>query len=228
MEKYIESVSELNLGKRIGGGSCSEVFEMDEGIYFKKFNEDYIDLTDPINQEFFEVIKTISGIDYLPFIIRGKDVYRSKNELFGYSMDSVSALELEDISDDTLVSDLMIGFEGLKVGIRGLSDNFVKTEDIGGDNIIFNDSGMYLLDLDLSLVDKRYIPDELYERCMNSLLCAVRQKVIGDSRFDDMVKNDEYFSYLMRLKNDCSEALGKEVVTISDMHNGYSKIKNRI
>ena len=98
MEKYIESVSELNLGKRIGGGSCSEVFEMDEGIYFKKFNEDYSDLTDPINQEFFEVIKTISGIDYLPFIIRGKDIYRSKDELFGYSMDSVSALELEDIS----------------------------------------------------------------------------------------------------------------------------------
>ena len=32
--------------------------------------------------------------------IRGKDIYRSRDMLFGYSMDSISALELEDISDD--------------------------------------------------------------------------------------------------------------------------------
>ena len=221
MEKYIESVSELNLGKKIGGGSCSEVFEMDEGIYFKKFNEDYIDLTDPINQEFFEVIKTISGIDYLPFIIRGKDVYRSKDELFGYSMDSVSALELEDISDDTLVSDLMIGFEGLKVGIRGLSDNFVKTEDIGGDNIMFN-GHMYLLDLDLSLVDRRYIPDELYVSTRRSLFKSIYNRITGEY-FNGCISNDDYLAYMSNLLDRMSNSSDFQVKTIRDVKKVYKK-----
>ena len=221
MEKYIESVSELNLGKRIGGGSCSEVFEMDEGIYFKKFNEDYIDLTDPINQEFFEVIKTISGIDYLPFIIRGKDVYRSKNELFGYSMDSVSALELEGISDDTLVSDLMIGFEGLKVGIRGLSDNFVKTEDIGGDNIMFN-GHMYLLDLDLSLVDRRYVPDELYESTRRRVFNSLYNRITGEV-FNGNVSNDDYLAYMSSFLEKLSNSSDSSVKSIGDVKKVYKK-----
>ena len=221
MEKYIESVSELNLGKRIGGGSCSEVFEMDEGIYFKKFNEDYSDLTDPINQEFFEVIKTISGIDYLPFIIRGKDVYRSKDELFGYSMDSVSALELEDISDDTLVSDLMIGFEGLKVGIRGLSDNFVKTEDIGGDNIMFN-GHMYLLDLDLSLVDRRYVPDELYESTRRRVFNSLYNRITGEV-FNGNVSNDDYLAYMSSFLEKLSNSSDSSVKSIGDIKKVYKK-----
>lgn len=221
MEKYIESVSELNLGKKIGGGSCSEVFEMDEGIYFKKFNEDYIDLTDPINQEFFEVIKTISGIDYLPFIIRGKDVYRSKDELFGYSMDSVSALELEDISDDTLVSDLMIGFEGLKVGIRGLSDNFVKTEDIGGDNIMFN-GHMYLLDLDLSLVDRRYVPDELYESTRRRVFNSLYNRITGEV-FNGNVSNDDYLAYMSSFLEKLSNSSDSSVKSIGDVKKVYKK-----
>lgn len=221
MEKYIESVSELNLGKRIGGGSCSEVFEMDEGIYFKKFNEDYSDLTDPINQEFFEVIKTISGIDYLPFIIRGKDVYRSKDELFGYSMDSVSALELEDISDDTLVSDLMIGFEGLKVGIRGLSDNFVKTEDIGGDNIMFN-GHMYLLDLDLSLVDRRYVPDELYESTRRRVFNSLYNRITGEV-FNGNVSNDDYLAYMSSFLEQLSNSSDSSVKSIGDVKKVYKK-----
>ena len=221
MEKYIESVSELNLGKRIGGGSCSEVFEMDEGIYFKKFNEDYSDLTDPINQEFFEVIKTISGIDYLPFIIRGKDVYRSKYELFGYSMDSVSALELEDISDDTLVSDLMIGFEGLKVGIRGLSDNFVKTEDIGGDNIMFN-GHMYLLDLDLSLVDCRYVPDELYESTRRRVFNSLYNRITGEV-FNGNVSNDDYLAYMSSFLEKLSNSSDLSVKSIGDVKKVYKK-----
>ena len=221
MEKYIESVSELNLGKKIGGGSCSEVFEMDEGIYFKKFNEDYSDLTDPINQEFFEVIKTISGIDYLPFIIRGKDVYRSKNELFGYSMDSVSALELEGISDDTLVSDLMIGFEGLKVGIRGLSDNFVKTEDIGGDNIMFN-GHMYLLDLDLSLVDRRYVPDELYESTRRRVFNSLYNRITGEV-FNGNVSNDDYLAYMSSFLEKLSNSSDSSVKSIGDVKKVYKK-----
>ena len=79
----------------------------------------------------------------------------------------------EDLADDTLVSDLMLGFDGLKYSVRKLSDNHVKTEDIGGDNILFN-GDMYLLDLDLSLVDKRFVPDELYEATRRNIFKSLR------------------------------------------------------
>ena len=221
MEKYIESIDELNLGRKIGGGSCSGVFYMEPGVLFKRFNEDYTDLSDPINVEFFETIKTISGIDYLPFIIRGRDIYRSRDELFGYSMDEVSALELDDISDDTLITDLMSGFEGLRPGIRNLSDNFVKTEDIGGDNIMFN-GNMYLLDLDLSLIDSRYIPDELYEDTRKKVFKSLFKRITG-TYYSGNISNDDYLAYMSQLVDCLSNSSGFQVKTIGDVKKTYKK-----
>ncbi|MBO5120500.1 MAG: hypothetical protein J6C28_02280 [Bacilli bacterium] len=221
MEKYIESIDELNLGRKIGGGSCSGVFYMEPGVLFKRFNEDYTDLSDPINVEFFETIKTISGIDYLPFIIRGRDIYRSRDELFGYSMDEVSALELDDISDDTLITDLMSGFEGLRPGIRNLSDNFVKTEDIGGDNIMFN-GNMYLLDLDLSLIDSRYIPDELYEDTRKKVFKSLFKRITG-TYYSGNISNDDYLAYMSQLVDYLSNSSGFQVKTIKDVKKTYKK-----
>lgn len=221
MEKYIESIDELNLGRKIGGGSCSGVFYMEPGVLFKRFNEDYTDLSDPINVEFFETIKTISGIDYLPFIIRGRDIYRSRDELFGYSMDEVSALELDDISDDTLITDLMSGFEELRPGIRNLSDNFVKTEDIGGDNIMFN-GNMYLLDLDLSLIDSRYIPDELYEDTRKKVFKSLFKRITG-TYYSGNISNDDYLAYMSQLVDYLSNSSGFQVKTIGDVKKTYKK-----
>ena len=197
MEKFINDISQLNLGRRIGGGSCSEIFEMTPGVYFKKFCEDYADLSDPINLEFFKVIKTISDIDSLPNIVRANDIYRSESQLFGYSMDKVDALELEKVSDSVLVRELMNGFEELKPSIRTLSSNFVKTEDIGGDNILFNGK-IYLLDLALSLVDKRYIPDELYGATRRSVFESLFQRISG-SVITEKVVDDDYVSYMNNL-----------------------------
>lgn len=101
----------------------------------------------------------------------------------------------------------------------------MKTEDIGGDNILFN-GFMYLLDLDLSLVDKRYIPDELYERCVNSVLCGVRSKLLGEARYGDVVSPDECDEYFDNLREMCSDALGRNVKTIGEMRTGYQKVKN--
>lgn len=224
MEKYIRGIEELNLGNKISGGSCSDIYEFGCKTYFKLFNEDYRDLDDSINVEFYETISYLSELKGMEFIVRGKNVYRSADELFGYSMDAVEAGCLSDVSDDVKVEDVFTGFKLLRKDIRVLADNFVKTEDIGGDNILFN-GFMYLLDLDLSLVDKRYIPDELYERCVNSVICGIRSKVLGDARYGEDIlpdESDEYFDYL---RDACSEGLGRKVTTIGEMRSGYQKVK---
>ena len=181
MEKYIKGIEEIALGKKVSGGSCSRIYEFEDGMYFKEFNEDYRDLSDFINMEFLETIRYLSEISGMPFIVRGKDIYRSSDELFGYSMPIISALELQSINDGVLVDDLLASVGTLSKDIRVLADNHVKTEDVGGGNILYN-GNMYLLDLDLSLVDRRYVPDELYERCLHSVLCSVRGRMFGDER----------------------------------------------
>lgn len=225
MEKFIDSVEKLNLGKKIGGGSCSEIFEMNPGIYFKKFCEDYADLNDPINIEFLETIRTISEIEFLPYIVRANDIYRSRTELFGYSMNAVVAEGLDAVSDDALVSDIMFGFEMLKPSVRKLADNYVNTEDIGGDNILFN-GYMYLLDLDLSLVDKRYVPDELYDAIRRKVFKAIFKKMIN-ATFNGLVLNDDYSGYVDALMSVCSDEAGFETKTIGDVKKVYQKINKR-
>ena len=121
MEKYIESISELNLGKVINGGSCGSIYNFAPGVLFKMFNEDYRDLEDSINLEFLDTIKTISSIDYLPFVVRALDIYRSDSEVFGYTMNEIVADQLDFVSDSVLVSDFVLGFERLKKKYKNIS-----------------------------------------------------------------------------------------------------------
>ena len=224
MEKFIGGIDDLNLGRNVAGGSCSGIYEFGEDSYFKMFDEDYWDLSDSINMEFYTTIKTLSEISGMPFIIRGKDIYRSEEQLFGYSMPIVDALELHSVSDDVLIEEIFKGFYFLRKDIRVLAENYVKTEDVGGDNILSNGS-MYLLDLDLSLIDRNCLPSELYDRCVNSVLCGIRGRIFGDERYQDKVSGDSCDEYLENWREVCSEALGRDAKTISDMREGYSKVK---
>ena len=233
MEKYIEGIRELNLGKKIAGGSCSDIYLYEPGIYFKHFNEDYRDLTDKINIEFLETIKTISKIKNIPSIIKAIDIYRSRLELFGYTMHKIDASALENISEDTLIFDLIKAFEKLKQEVRILSDNYVKTEDIGGDNILYNGK-LYLLDLDLSLVNKEYIPDELYIKTTYSIFKSLLIKITGKLYKNDglyeyrqklcLGNSDEYLNYFKKLMELCSDKSGKEIKTLGDVRKAYQKI----
>lgn len=225
MDKYIRGIEELNLGRRIGGGSCSNIYEFEKDTYFKEFDEEYRDLSDPINVEFYETISGLSSIKGMPFIIRAIDIYRSLDEIFGYDMPSVAAIELQSISDGVFVNDLFNSFLMLRKDLWVLAENFVKTEDVGGGNILYN-GNMYLIDLDLSLIDPRYIPEELYCRSVNSVLGGIRECVLGDKKFGDVVKPENCEGYLYHLKDICAYGLGRKVSTIGDMRQGYQKIKN--
>jgi len=232
VEKYIGGIKELNLGKKINCGSCGDIYLYSPEIYFKRFNEDYRDLTDKINLEFFDTIKTLSEISDVPSIIKAIDIYRSVLELYGYTMPRIDADTLEDITDDTLVVDLANSFERLKPEIRILSNNNVKTEDIGGDNLLYN-GHLYLIDLDLSLIDKRYIPDELYVKTSYNIFIALLSRMVGKIYDNDGMKyfrsnlnlgnSDEYMIYFKKLVEYCSDSLGEEVKTLGDLKRTYQK-----
>lgn len=222
MERYVETIDDLMLGRKVAGGSCSDIYEMKSGLYFKKFCDDYCDLSDSINVEFLETIKTISDIESLPFIVRAIDIYKNNEKLFGYSMNKVEASVLEKVSDNVLIFDMLSAFDGLKIGIRNLSDSFVKTEDIGGDNILFN-GNMYLLDLDLSLVDRRYVPDELYQQTRNSVFRSVFYRMTGLRYVDDVI-NDDYLEYMKSFVDFCSNYSDFDVKSIGQLKIACQKV----
>ena len=219
-------MSDLNLGEIINGGSCSDIYNFSPGVLFKAFNDDYRDLNDSINLEFLDTIKTISSISNLDFTVKAIDIYRSRFELFGYTMEEINALKFEDLSDEILVFDVILAFERLKSDIRKLSDYYVKTEDIGGDNILYN-GNMYLLDLDLSLVDKRYVPDELYQNTRKNIFKCLFYRLTG-SGFDGNVLNDDYVEYINRVLDDSSNVAGVEPKTIGEFKRVYQKYKKTI
>lgn len=224
MDKYISSIDELNLQRTSLGGSCSNIYDFTDDIYFKSFDEDYQDLHESINQEFYETISYLANLEGMPYIVRGKDIYRSKDKLFGYSMPKIAAVALEKVPSNTLVEDIFHGFYLLRKDILTLANNGVKTEDVGGDNILFN-GYMYLIDLDLSIIDLEAEATDLYQRTGSSILCGIRQKVLGEARYNDKVLMNNVDLYLEDLKEKCSFALGRPIMTISDMQRGYQKVK---
>lgn len=225
MEKYIKDINELKLHKLFNSGSCSEIYRVSSDILFKLFNNEYRDLRDAINLEFLETIRTISSIDDLNFVSKAIDIYRSDYQLYGYTMKEIDALGLDALPVDTLVLDLLLGFENLKFDIRKLADNYVKTEDIGGDNILYN-KNMFLLDLDLSLVDKNYIPDELYSLTRRSVFRCLFNK-ITDCSFNDNVLNDDYFEYSKKLIDTTANMIGYYPKTIETFKKAYQKVNKK-
>ncbi len=222
MDKYIKSISDINLGCCINGGSCSSIYRFGNGL-FKLLDVDYWNLDEAINLEFYETISYLSRLEGMPYVVRANDIYRSSDLLFGYSMDMIDASSLATIPDSTLVDDVFSSFITLRKDIYMLSEAGVKTEDISDENLLYN-GDMYLIDLDLSLIDRNTNPDELYFRTINGILCGVRTKILGEARFQDKVESSEV-DYLLRLKDDCSFGLGRSVKTISDMREGYQKAK---
>ena len=221
MIKYVSGLEDIVLLNKINGGNCSGIFEFGDDRLFKLFDEDYRDLSDPINVEFYDVIRYLSSLEGMPHIVRGKDIYRSRDELFGYSMDKLVAENFRNISSAVEVDRVFSGFKVLSDDVRSLADSFVKTEDIGGDNILYN-GNMYLLDLDLSLVDKRYIPDELYENTRRSVFRSLFKRVTG-SNFTDIVKYDEYGHYIEKIVDNCSNYVDSDIKTIAQFKEAYQK-----
>ena len=60
---------------------------------------------------------------------------------------------------------------------------------------------------------------------MSSILCGIKQKLLGDSRYDDKVQVDEWEEYFNRFVEMSSIILGEETTTISDLKKGYQKVK---
>ena len=131
MIKYVSGLKEINLLEKINGGSCSGIYEFGDDTLFKLFDEDYHDLSDPINEDFYNVILYLSELRGMPHIVRGKDIYRDRDKLFGYSMKRLEAINFNSISNGTPVDCVFNGFRALERDVRSLADSFVKTEDIG-------------------------------------------------------------------------------------------------
>ena len=226
MDKYISSIDKLNLGKIINSGSCSDIHQFIPNFYFKKFKSDYQDIKDPLNAELLEVLRYLSELKNMPYIVRAKDIYLSPTTLFGYSMPKIEAKSLDDIEDNILVSDLLTSFSLLSQDVYTLSKHYVKTEDIGTNNLLYNGL-MYMIDLDLSLVDKRYIPDELYERTMYSLIYSLNKVLLDDYRYSDKINVNDWENYYKYLRELSSTELNQEAETIFEMKRGYQKYKHR-
>lgn len=236
MEKYITSINDISLGKVVNGGSCSVIHEFDHGIYFKRFNEDYSNLNDSLNLELLDTIKSLSDIDGLSSTIRAIDIYRSEYELFGYTMTKLKASLLEEVSDDTRIADIKEGIKYISSDVNLISNNHIKTEDLGGDNILYGNR-FYLLDLDLSIVDKNYDPHFLYCETMYNFLYVIFYKLFHVNIEKDLL-TDELSTIQKRLKNadddnflhffdKCIDYLDEKnntsIITLSDVGKRYIK-----
>ena len=81
---------------------------------------------------------------------------------------------------------------------------------------------MYLLDLDLSLVDKRYVPDELYQETRRCVFKSVFYRMTGEV-FKGRVLNDDYLGYVNEVIDNSSNIVGNEPKTIGEFRKVYQK-----
>ena len=237
MSKIINSLAGLDLKTQVNGGSCSKIYKVSPTKYFKLLNEDYRDLSEPENKEVLETLLELQQVSS-PSLATPVTIYCTKDSLFGYTSQIMPGTSLEELSKNTSLSLIRNSLSKIKPEIRALARQGIKTEDIGGDNILLSDH-MSIIDLELSLVSKEATPDYLYLRTMNQILNSTLYNTVG-TNIDKTLGTTQITSLREALKSGQSDnfeqlfeliikelenSSGKEIKTIGERRIAYQKIK---
>lgn len=238
MSRIVNSLEGLDLKSPIFAGSCSKIYKVANDEYFKLLNEDYRDLHEPENKEVLETLIELQQISDAPSLALPITIYCSEDNLFGYTSKIMPGLSLDDLPEDTSISLISHALETIKPEVRELSKHGIKTEDIGGDNILFSDH-MSLIDLELSLVSKDASSDYLYTRTMNQILNSTISATVG-SKVEESISTSTMFSFKNALKTGESDnfeqffdlvihelevSSGKTIKTLGESKTAFQKVK---
>lgn len=235
----ISSLSSLNLETPINSGSCSKIYKVDN-LYFKFLNDDYRDLTEPENKEVLETLLELQQITEAPSLGIPIDIYCTSKELYGYTSKIMPGVPIDSLPPNTELSLIKASLKSIKRDIRKLANQGIKTEDIGGDNILFSDH-MSIIDLDLSLVEKASSPDYLYARTMNQILKSTLHTLIGLNLDRDCISSsakslnialkegnsDEYEELFNLIIHNLEEQTCKNIKTVEEAKTSFQKVKSK-
>lgn len=238
MEKIIKSIKELPLTDKVASGSCSTVYRYSENKYLKLLNSDYRDLNEKENMEVLETLQALQKVKNTPSIAVPQEIFASANELYGYTSFIMPGKSLEDIDEGTDIEVLKDSIAGIKPEIRTLSKHHIKTEDIGGDNILFSDK-LSLIDLELSLIDTTIPEEQLYIRTMTSILTAALITSFGENitgkipslamyRLHKALKtgtSDDFAAYFTLAIYEIEHMSHQKIKTVKDSREAYQKVK---
>lgn len=240
MSKIINSLAGLDLKTQVNGGSCSKIYKVSPTEYFKLLNEDYRDLSEPENKEVLETLLELQQVS-APSLATPTTIYCTKDSLFGYTSKIMPGTSLEELSKSTSLSLIRNSLSRIKPEIKALALQGIKTEDIGGDNILLSDH-MSIIDLELSLVSKEASPDYLYLRTMNQILNSTLYNTVG-SNVDKNFQTNQITSLREALKSGQSDnfeqlfelvirelenSSNKEIKTIGESRESYQKLKSKL
>lgn len=237
MSKIINSLAGLDLKTQVNGGSCSKIYKASPTEYFKLLNEDYRDLSEPENKEVLETLLELQQVSSSS-LATPITIYCTKDSLFGYTSQIMPGTSLEELSKNTSLSLIRNSLSKIKPEIRTLARQGIKTEDIGGDNILLSDH-MSIIDLELSLVSKEASPDYLYLRTMNQILNSTLYNTVGpniDKTLDTTQitsvrealktgQSDNFEQLFELIIKELENSSNKEIKTIGESRVAYQKIK---
>lgn len=237
MSKIISSISGLNLTTPINGGSCSKIYKVAPDEYFKLLNEDYRDLYEPENVEVLETLLELQQVK-TPSLAIPVTIYCSKKQLFGYTSKIMPGISLEELPENTKLSLIRDSLKGIKPEIKELAKQGIKTEDIGGDNILLSDH-MSIIDLELSLVAKDASSDYLYSKTMNqilnsTILNSIGSKVANNFQTAEIIalreslrngESDNFEQLFDLMITELENTSNQEIKTIGESKKAYQKVK---
>lgn len=242
MQTIINSVADLNLQEKdiVAKGSCSTIYRYNEDEYLKILNDEYYSLAARENQEVLKTLEALSEITDTPSIATPRNIFKSENELYGYTSTIMPGVSLDEIPQDTRIEVLKNALNRIKKEVRTLSQHHIKTEDIGGDNILFSDH-IALIDLELSLVDEETEEDILYRRTMRSILNSVITNSFGTNvtgkipslamrRLNEDLKagvSDNYANYYALAIYEIEHMANTKIATVGDSRKAYQKVKSK-
>ena len=242
MQTIINSLADLKLQDKniVARGSCSTIYSYNEEEYFKLLAEEYYSLAEKENQEVLYTLEELSKITNVPSIAVPRNIFRSPKKLYGYTSKIMPGVSLEKIPKDTKVEKLKEALNKIKKEVRILSQHHIKTEDIGGDNILFSDH-ISLIDLELSLVDEETEVNVLYRKTMRSILNSVITNSFGENitgkipslalrRLNEDLKNgvsDNYASFYELAIYEIESMADVKIVTVEDSRKAYQKVKSQ-
>lgn len=158
----VKSVKDIPKLKKFKVESTNKLYFQENDYIVKIFLDCYRSLDQKIGKDIFNLLVKLRKLDGESQLILPHDIYMTDKAILGYNTKFINASNVNFISRETKIKELLEAYQKLLESIRLLANNNINLVDILSDNMLYKNGDLYLLDLDLSNIDKNYDSDKLY------------------------------------------------------------------
>ena len=165
--------------------ATNKLYRQGNDRILKIFLDCYQRIDSESGRDIFKVLELLMSLEGSRSLILPEDIYLGDKRIYGYTTKYLKGANLNYISREVKLKDLLEAYLELTKDIKLLAENNINIFDIHAGNLLYNGS-LYMLDFDLSKVDTVNSADKMYKRAAYQVFQQILRVIVWFDKSQDL------------------------------------------